>query len=185
MELLARVSKLVGANLRELVDKAEEPERVLQQVQVDMQNQLMQLKTQVAMSSSGIAHLRKDQEENERLAADWARKALVAVAGNDDAAARAALESEQRYRQAAARLAGQVRDRQLEVERLKSVLRGLGEKMGEAKNLAEMLGRREEAKKPASAGGSFDPASKDIDAATKEQEIERMLRELKSRKGNV
>ena len=50
MALLERVSTLIRANLNELVDKAEDPERMIKQVILDMQNQLLQVKTQVAIA---------------------------------------------------------------------------------------------------------------------------------------
>ena len=45
MALLERVSTLLRANLNELVEKAEDPERLLKQIVLDMENQLMQVKT--------------------------------------------------------------------------------------------------------------------------------------------
>ena len=53
MALLDRVSRLVRANLNDLVDKAENPEKLLKQLLLDMENQRMQVKTQVAIA---IAH---------------------------------------------------------------------------------------------------------------------------------
>jgi phage shock protein A len=50
MSLLERVSTLLKANLNDLIDKAEDPERMLKQVVLDMENQLMQVKTQVAIA---------------------------------------------------------------------------------------------------------------------------------------
>ena len=50
MALLERVSTLVRANLNDLIDKAEEPEKMIKQIILDMQNQLMQVKTQVAIA---------------------------------------------------------------------------------------------------------------------------------------
>ena len=50
MALLERVSTLVRANLNDLIDKAEDPEKMIKQVIVDMQNQLLQVKTQVAIA---------------------------------------------------------------------------------------------------------------------------------------
>ena len=50
MALLERVATLVRANLNDLVDQAEDPEKMIKQVILDMQNQLLQVKTQVAIS---------------------------------------------------------------------------------------------------------------------------------------
>ena len=50
MGLLERVSTLVKANLNDLIDKAENPSKMIKQVILDMENQLLQVKTQVAIS---------------------------------------------------------------------------------------------------------------------------------------
>ena len=55
MALLERVSTLIRANLNDLVDKAENPEVMIKQVILDMQNQLLQVKTQVAISIAAVA----------------------------------------------------------------------------------------------------------------------------------
>ena len=57
MALLERVSTLVRANLNDLIDKAEDPEKMIKQVILDMQNQFLQVKTQVAIAIAD-QHLR-------------------------------------------------------------------------------------------------------------------------------
>ena len=65
MALLERVSTLVRANLNDLIDKAEDPEKMIKQVILDMQNQLLQVKTQVAIAIADQHLLEKKQKENE------------------------------------------------------------------------------------------------------------------------
>ena len=50
MALMERVGTLVRANINDLVDKAEDPEKMIKQIILDMENQLLQVKTQVAIS---------------------------------------------------------------------------------------------------------------------------------------
>ena len=92
MTLLDRVSMLIRANLNDLVSKAENPEKLLKQLLLDMQNQYLQLKTQVAVAIAGQHQLEKQQQENAASQQDWMRKAELAVARNEDALARIALE---------------------------------------------------------------------------------------------
>ena len=70
MSLLERVSTLLRANLNDLVEKAEEdPERMLKQIVLDMENQLMQVKTQVAIAIADQHLLEKSaQNTNSRRA---------------------------------------------------------------------------------------------------------------------
>ena len=75
MALLERVSTLVRANLNDLVDRAENPEKMIKQVILDMQNQFMQVKTQVAIAIADLHLLEKKQKENRDKEAEWMRKA--------------------------------------------------------------------------------------------------------------
>src|SRR6202008_4208142 len=92
MTLLDRVSTLLRANLNDLVEKAEDPERMLKQIVLDMENQLLQVKTQVAIAIADQHLLEKKRAEQETQAADWRRKAELAVGKGQDDLARAALE---------------------------------------------------------------------------------------------
>ena len=74
MALLERVSTLIRANLNELIDKAEHPEIMIKQVILDMENPLLQVKTQVAIAMADQHLLEKNQKENEDKIADWGRK---------------------------------------------------------------------------------------------------------------
>jgi len=75
MALLERVATLVRANLNDLVDKAEDPEKMIKQIILDMQNQFLQVKTQVAVSIADLHLLEKRQKENREKTEEWLRKA--------------------------------------------------------------------------------------------------------------
>lgn len=139
MALLERVSTLIRANLNELVDKAEEPEKLLKQVILDMHNQLMQLKTQVAVAIADQHLLEKRQHEFAEKGEEWQRKAELAVRKNDDALARAALERKLGVVQMAENFNAQIADQKIEVENLKSALRKLEAKVEEAQGKADLL----------------------------------------------
>ena len=84
MSLLDRVSTLLRANLNDLVEKAEDPERMLKQVVLDMENQLMQVKTQVAIAIADQHLLEKKAVEQKETAEGWRKKAELAVEKNED-----------------------------------------------------------------------------------------------------
>ena len=87
MALLERVSTLLRANLNDLIEKAEDPERMLKQIVLDMENQLMQVKTQVAIAIADEHLLEKKRVEHTEQAAEWRRMAELAVQkGHDDLA---------------------------------------------------------------------------------------------------
>src|SRR6266566_4555277 len=124
MALLDRVSTLIRANLNDLLD---------------MENQLLQLKTQVAVSIADQHMLEKKQKENETAAADWLRKAERAVDKQQDDLARAALERHRGCQQLSQSYQEQVEDQAVQVDTLKSALRKLDQKLAEAKSKREML----------------------------------------------
>jgi len=139
MALLERVSTLVRANLNDLIDKAEEPEKMIKQVILDMQNQLLQVKTQVAIAIADQHLLEKKKKENEDKVAEWMRKAELAVDKKQDDLARAALQRVESYRELSGNFEQQLADQKVQVENLKSALRSLEQKLTEAQAKADLL----------------------------------------------
>jgi phage shock protein A len=139
MALLERVATLVRANLNDLVDKAEDPEKMIKQIILDMQNQLLQVKTQVAISIADQHLLEKKQKENATSASDWVRRAEMAVDKKQDDLARVALERSISYKELAENFSQQVADQKVQVENLKTALSKLEQKLAEAQNKSDML----------------------------------------------
>ena len=139
MALLERVSTLVRANLNDLIDKAEDPEKMIKQVILDMQNQLLQVKTQVAIAIADQHLLEQKQKENEDKHSDWTRRAELAVDKKDDDLARAALERAMSYKELGESYTQQVVDQKLQVESLKTALNKLDQKLSEARAKADLL----------------------------------------------
>jgi phage shock protein A len=139
MALLERVSTLIRANLNDLIDKAEDPEKMIKQVILDMQNQLMQVKTQVAIAIADQHVLEKKQKENADKETEWMRKAELAVDKKQDDLARAALERSMSYKQMAGSFDSLVADQNAEVDNLKSALHKLEQKLAEAESKSDML----------------------------------------------
>ena len=139
MGLMDRVSTLLRANLNDLIDKAEDPSKMIKQVILDMENQLLQVKTQVAISIADQHMLEKKQKENDVKAAEWMRKAELAVDRGQDDLARAALERHKSCERTAESFREQVADQRAQVEMLKSVLGKLEQKLAEAHSKSAML----------------------------------------------
>jgi phage shock protein A len=139
MALLERVATLVRANLNDLIDKAEDPEKMIKQVILDMQNQLLQVKTQVAIAIADQHLLAKKAAENEERQADWMRKAELAVEKKDDTLARAAVERAMGCKELADNFHQQVGDQKTEVENLKAALHKLAGKLAAAQSTSDLL----------------------------------------------
>ena len=139
MALLDRVATLVRANLNDMVDRAENPEKMLKQVILDMENQFIQVKTQVAIALADLHVLEKKKKENAEKHAEWIRKAELAVDKKDDELARAALERALSFQQLTESFEQQIADQEVQVESLKSALKKLELKLSEARGKADLL----------------------------------------------
>jgi phage shock protein A len=139
MGLLERVSALVRANLNDLVDRAEDPQKMLKQVILDMQNQMIQVKTQVAIAVADEHVLRRKQKENEEKHAEWMRKAELAVDKKQEDLARAAIERGVGYRTLAENFAEEIEHQKAQVEHLRSAMHKLDQKLTEAQAKSELL----------------------------------------------
>ena len=139
MAVLERVATLVRANLNDLIDRAEDPEKMIKQVILDMENQLLQVKTQVAISMADHHLLVKKQAEQADTAAEWMRKAELAVDKGEDDLARAALERYQSFTKMAESYTQQVTDQKQQVDTLRRALEQLEQKLTEARQKSDVL----------------------------------------------
>jgi len=139
MALLERVSALIRANLNDLIDRAEDPQKMLKQVILDMQNQMLQVKTQVAIAIADEHLLRKKQKENEDKHAEWMRKAELAIDKKQDDLARAAIERAVGYRDLGQNFGEEIDHQKTQVENLRSAMKKLEQKLTEAQAKSELL----------------------------------------------
>jgi phage shock protein A len=139
MGLLERVSALIRANLNDLIDRAEDPQKMLKQVILDMQNQLIQVKTQVAIAIADEHLLQKKQKEHDEKHAEWMRKAELAVDKKQEDLARGALERALGYRNLSQDFAEEIEHQKTQVEHLRSAMRKLDQKLSEAQAKSEVL----------------------------------------------
>ncbi|HWF11451.1 MAG TPA: PspA/IM30 family protein [Bryobacteraceae bacterium] len=218
MALLERVGTLLRANLNDLIDRAEDPEKMVKQVILDMENQLMQVKTQVAISIADLHLLEKKREETDRERDSYVRTAGLAVEKQKDDVARQALERSLDAKKRIESFDQQIADQKVQVENLKEALRKLNGKLADARAKSDVLiaqhhraraaGKaaeahmnvdanaassawdrlkhkvnREEAIGKARADLLGDDVESQFAALEKQDEIERLLAELKRPKG--
>jgi len=143
MALMERVSTLLRANLNDLIDRAEDPAKMIKQVILDMENQLMQVKTQVAIAVADLHVLERKRNEDAEKEASWMHKAGLALGREDDALARAAIERAIGSRKMTAAFDEQMADQKVQVENLKSAFEKLQNKLAEARAKADVLVARQ------------------------------------------
>jgi len=139
MALLERVGTLLRANINDLIEKAEDPEKLAKQLVLDMENQLLQVKTQVAIAIADQHQLNKKRAEQEELEASWSRKAELSVSKGQDELARAALERSLSHRKMATGFAQQQSDQAAEAETLRAAYGRLERKLAETRTRVDLL----------------------------------------------
>src|SRR5919106_2552790 len=89
--IMDRLSRLIRANVNDLIDNAEDPEKMIDQILRDMQDSISMARAQVAAMIAQEKELELDAAETKKLAEEWGRKAQRAVTAGKDDLAREAL----------------------------------------------------------------------------------------------
>jgi len=150
MGVFSRLATLLKSNVNDLISRAEDPEKILNQLIVDMREQLVEAKKQVAVSIADEKRLKKQLERETEEAQKWEKMAMQAVrAGRDDLAV-SALERKEQHEAIATEYRKQHEAQKAAAEQLKVSLRQLHTKIEEAKRKKDLLiarQRRVEAQK--------------------------------------
>jgi phage shock protein A len=148
MGIFQRLKTLISSNVNDMINKAENPEKMLNQLVVEMNEQLIESKKAVAMAIADEKKLERETQNQLAQSQEWERKAMLAVrAGQDDLAKEALLrkqEAENNYTQFKQQWEAQKQS----VSKLKESLRELQNKIEEAqrkKNLLVARAKRAEA----------------------------------------
>jgi phage shock protein A len=139
MGIFSRLGTLIKSNINDLITKAEDPEKMLGQVLLEMQQQLVEAKKAVAIAIADEKKLQKQYTAEADKSKEWERKAMVAVRAGDDALARQALARKQEHETIATQFQQQWMAQKNAVEKLKDALRLLNNKIEEAKRKKNIL----------------------------------------------
>jgi len=139
MNILQRVSALVKANINDLIDRAEDPEKMIKQLVQDLNNQLIQTKTTVAQSLADQYMLERKARQAREEAENCQRRAQLAVDKGDDNLARVALQRMNSFERSAEEMERQLESQQRETDALKMALAQLEMKIGEVNRERDVL----------------------------------------------
>jgi len=139
MGIFSRLAQLIKSNLNDLISKSEDPEKMLNQVVLEMSNQLIEAKKQVASSIADEKRLAKQLEQEQANAAEWERRAMMALRAGNEELAKEALARKKEHDQLAATYQDQWSKQKNAVEQLKRALRMLNDKIEEAKRKKNVL----------------------------------------------
>jgi len=176
--------------LNDLISRSEDPEKMLNQVVLDMSNQLVEAKKQVAASIADEKRLSKQAEQEAANAAEWERRAMMAVRAGNEELAKEALARKREHDELASTFKEQWTKQKTAVDQLKKALRMLNDKIEEAKRKKNVLiarKKRAEAQKAIqetmsglrdqSAFETFDRMSQKVDQIEAEAEAQADLAE--------
>jgi phage shock protein A len=194
MGIFDRFKTVVSSNINDLIAKAENPEKMLNQLLIDMNEQMIESKKAVAMAIADEKKLEREALENKRQADEWDKKAMLAVRASRDDLAKEALIRKQEYEGYSGQLMTQWQAQKESVEKLKVSLRELQNKIDEAsrkKNILIARAKRAEAQEKInktmssisgnrSAFDTFDRMAKKVDEIEARAEAQKELEDSTS-----
>ena len=139
MSIFTRFSTMIKSNINDLISRAEDPEKMLNQIILDMRDQLAKAKREVAGAIADERKLKRQLDEATKQMKAWERRAVLAVQeGRDDMAKQALVRHEEQAEQVTAYERSWKAQKE-ETEKLKASLRQLHEKIEEAKRKRNLL----------------------------------------------
>jgi phage shock protein A len=150
MAILDRIATVIRSNLNYMINKAEDPEKMLDQILIQMRQQLLEVKREVAVAIADEKRLGTQLEAELEQVREWDRRATIAVQRGEDDLAREALRRKADHEQIAIGYKKQWDAQKASTDNLKNALRALSQKIEEAarkKNLLVARQKRAEAQK--------------------------------------
>lgn len=181
MAILDRMQRLIRANVNDLIDRAEDPEKMIDQILRDMETNIVTARSQVAAMIAQEKELEADLRETKQLAAEWGEKAKRAVDADKDDLAREALRRK-RDNEENAHAYQQQHDLQLQtVEKLKQQLQLLESKYQQTLGQRDALVARQRRAKASQRVAEFTSTLSPLDASSELDRMERKIRSTESR----
>jgi phage shock protein A len=177
MGILERMQRLVRANVNDLIDRAEDPEKMIDQILRDMQSNIVTARSQVAAMIAQEKELEADLNETRQLSAEWGEKAKRAVDAGKDDLAREALRRKRDNDENAAGYEQQHTVQLQTVDKLKSQLQQLESKYQQTLGQRDSLLARNRRAKATQKVAEFTSTLSPLDASS---ELERMERKIRS-----
>jgi phage shock protein A len=191
MPIFEKIKRIIKSNLDDILDRAEEPEKMLEQIIQDMQQELKEAKIQVASAIRDQHKLEGQYTENMEIANKWEERAIAFVRNGDDLRAKESLKRKRSFSELAENFKEQLDVQRESVDALKHGLANLESKIEEARRQKALLiarKRRAEAQRAinetmaglsgSNAGGIFDKIQSKIEDAEARAQAAEEIRTL-------
>ena len=139
MGIFKKISAVIKSNINDLISRAEKPEKMLNQIILDMRDQLANAKREVAAAIADERRLKAQIEQEVSQQRDWQHRAILAVKEDRDDLAKQALLRQREYAERASALQKEWEAQELQTDKLKGSLRQLHDKIEEAKQKRNLL----------------------------------------------
>ena len=139
MSIFTKLSTVIKSNINDLISRSENPEKMLNQIILDMRDQLAKAKREVAAAIADERKLRASLDAEVKEVRQWEHRAVLAVQEGRDDLAKQALVRQQEHKERASTFDETWRTQAAEMEKLKGSLRQLNDKIEEAKRKRNLL----------------------------------------------
>ena len=178
MSIFKRMSDIIGANVNDMLDKAENPEKMIKQIVREMDEGVRSARRSTAEAMATEKKLKKELDQNKRLAKEWHNKACQAVDAERDDLAKKAIARKKEAESVVASLESQYAQSQQTCANMKRTLSALESRLSEARRRQSMLKVREQAadaQKALAKGASASDIERGLQAFEKFDEMERRV----------
>ena len=145
MSMFKRISDIIAANINYMLDKAEDPEKMIKQVIYEMYDKIQEARSATAQAIAAEKQLKKELDANQQQLEEWRTKAMQAVEADSDELARKALARKREHEHILAGLQKQWESSHAAADNLKVQLQALQAKLAEAKRKQSALIARQRA----------------------------------------
>ncbi len=142
MGIFTRLSDIISSNISSMLDKAEDPEKLVRLMIQEMEDTLIEIKVSCAGAMATRKKIQREHDEARRRMSQWEEKATLAVTKGREDLAREALMEKRRYRERSETLESEAFQCSAVVEQYQSDVAQLEDKLAKAKEKQRILVQR-------------------------------------------
>lgn len=166
MSTLLRIKRILSANVNDLIEKAEDPEKIIKQMIRDMEESVSEARRETAQSMANLKKLEIKAQKSEEEAEKWQSNAEIAVKKGNDKLAKEALKKKAEHADACNSYREEIEKQEEAVDALQASLQELENKLADMKRKRDILiSKKRTAEATSKIHGKANRSSKAYDAA--------------------
>lgn len=139
MAIFERLSDLIRSNINDLIDKAENPEKMVKQIIIDMEDQLRKSTQSLGTAMGSLNQVKKQLENAQEQSNNWQEKAKMCLSQGNEELAKQALENKVKQDQMVAQYQEMYNSMEAQVNEIRNQVDILKQKLEEARSKQAML----------------------------------------------